>query len=591
MYRLAANNFFGEAVRFFVEGSDLTTFTSMPEEKFKDVEAGKTYVMDVSLKAFNFKPVKEKVSGVVQDDNYGKFFGPPARYFKESLDCSRIEYPSGAITDNRSDFIEDPAQAPWAPPYIYGESVARIKYTPEVSGKPTLGDILSNAEIEYINKDLNEKFYDVGDGATNLSNPTSPAYEGRVRLDSCLSLLSKTKVKKVQFDTDNLTFSEENGYSYAPTSIKDSEGNDGDAWAIYPKWECPVFDIDEDTIDDDGFGMTWFNDANQLSQQSGVFMSIERTPNLDRTVEGSLIDICGFTPTSSKLGKVAGSKKIYEAVAIIPITETPNSETVYVNGFNCIPVKKDIFNKQLVNINSNRPAVTVGDFDSQVSIDSTSISNTITKMKEYVVPPFMNYVEDRSIDPFVFYIAEFSEELSKDDLSNIWLGKMPEIAKTMNIASKNISHKIDRFEFFGGIVPPKDMKFLVFKIKKKAEKSYFNLTADKSDDSRFEFEVFDNSTPSYSYNWPYDYFSLIDRVKISAGFFATGEGASEDRDVNFDEAIRIGDKVNRNSIMAKKNVLISNSINEEQIDIGDRISLESDSSEQKKRNPRVSNKK
>jgi hypothetical protein len=59
---------------------------------------------------------------------------------------------------------------------------------------------------------------------------------------------------------------------------------------------------------------------------------------------------------------------------------------------------------------------------------------------------------------------------------------------------------------------------MIFKIKKKAERSYYNLTADSRDDDRFKFQVGNKEKePDYSYNWPYDYFSLVELVKLDAG--------------------------------------------------------------------------
>ena len=58
---------------------------------------------------------------------------------------------------------------------------------------------------------------------------------------------------------------------------------------------------------------------------------------------------------------------------------------------------------------------------------------------------------------------------------------------------------------------------MIFKVKKRAEKNYFNITADSTDDDRFKFEFnvdSEKKTPDYSYNWPYDFFSLVELSKI-----------------------------------------------------------------------------
>jgi hypothetical protein len=69
---------------------------------------------------------------------------------------------------------------------------------------------------------------------------------------------------------------------------------------------------------------------------------------------------------------------------------------------------------------------------------------------------------------------------------------------------------------------------MVFKVKQKAKINYFEITADSSDDTRFkfDFEVGGKKTkvvPRYSYNYPYDFFSLIELVKIDAEIELVGK--------------------------------------------------------------------
>ena len=58
---------------------------------------------------------------------------------------------------------------------------------------------------------------------------------------------------------------------------------------------------------------------------------------------------------------------------------------------------------------------------------------------------------------------------------------------------------------------------MVFKVKQKAEKSYYKLTEDSRDDSRFKFD-FEVGTkePEYGYNYPYDYFTMLELIQVEA---------------------------------------------------------------------------
>jgi hypothetical protein len=89
-----------------------------------------------------------------------------------------------------------------------------------------------------------------------------------------------------------------------------------------------------------------------------------------------------------------------------------------------------------------------------------------------------------------------------------------------------ISHGFSQFQFFGNILDKKvlgDMKFLIFKVKKKAKQNYYEITKDSTDDSRFNFTFQGNPIDSAidlggSYNWPYDFFSLVEEATVEAKF-------------------------------------------------------------------------
>jgi hypothetical protein len=69
-----------------------------------------------------------------------------------------------------------------------------------------------------------------------------------------------------------------------------------------------------------------------------------------------------------------------------------------------------------------------------------------------------------------------------------------------------------------------EMQWMVFKAKQRAKTNYFELTADSKDDERFKFNFGgdrgksskETYVPDYSFNWPYDFFSLIELVKIDS---------------------------------------------------------------------------
>ena len=65
------------------------------------------------------------------------------------------------------------------------------------------------------------------------------------------------------------------------------------------------------------------------------------------------------------------------------------------------------------------------------------------------------------------------------------------------------------------------MSFIVFKVKKRAKINYFETTKDTTDDTRFKFNLKGGQqevVPEYSYNWPYDFFSLVERAEVAVDF-------------------------------------------------------------------------
>jgi len=115
------------------------------------------------------------------------------------------------------------------------------------------------------------------------------------------------------------------------------------------------------------------------------------------------------------------------------------------------------------------------------------------------------------------YIAEFTHTLDKQDLADIWQGLMPEISYNSQYEEITITHPSSDKEFFGGKPLPKNLRWLVFKVKQKAEADYFKVTANTVDDERFVFlkDIGQQTgTDIYSYNWPYDFFSLVEFAKV-----------------------------------------------------------------------------
>jgi len=264
----------------------------------------------------------------------------------------------------------------------------------------------------------------------------------------------------------------------------------------------------------------WGNYGTQPTGSQGIFLGVgESFPKVRGVIpnNGSLLSALGFSAEQKRIGEVADTKQISEAIVAIPFVDYPvtqeNTDFAFTREYICknvIGIDREIFDIQKVNLEKGRPAIREGDFGSNIAVQSTSITDMITKMKKYILPPQLDFVKlSSAIDPFVMYIMEFEHTLDNEDLSDIWQGVMPKIAISAEKDEAVVSHKTGKFEFFGDKGLPTELRWMVFKVKRKAADNYFNLLPelkDKSIKQNFNFD--------YTYNWPYDHFSLVELAKI-----------------------------------------------------------------------------
>ena len=254
---------------------------------------------------------------------------------------------------------------------------------------------------------------------------------------------------------------------------------------------------------------------------------------------GSLIDVCGFESSDYPLGKLARGKKISEAIVAIPYvpfsinssTNSSNFMTTYGtiaspndNNKHFFRISKPVVQKINFLMAGGTLGTNQGAAAKKEEILNSSISDMIRKMKKFVVPPQFNFVDNEDIDPFVMYIFDFEHMLSKQELSDIWQNTMPfsslKMQKTVSSIAHGTNSEFDFFDIRGDDRISGDMRWMVFKIKQKAENNYYQLTPSEEDDAKFNFSGLENAgfqknnKTQYSYNWPYDYFSLIELAKI-----------------------------------------------------------------------------
>jgi len=550
-FEMATNNFLGETVKFFLKGQKLKSFKSSPQKDFKTMASGNTYYMDIVLwKTEDFVlsqggALRSIGSSPGETTAYGSIYGPPYRGHQPDGTGDDHGFVSLSVENH------DPHYAPHTPPYFYGKSTARISFIPHEadtmgtgeSRQFSLSEILAGAEITYFNEhELLNKL--AAEEATGLftgsldGESLPPSMEECMELSSSLNLFGIERRKKVEFKATQ-TGQEENENSYIPIKIFEPDSDEYDSWVISPKWECPTVNVSSSNAVEKTNVLSIWNKYGQLPEEnSGIFLEIKESypeiinmPRGGNALTRSLAQVCGFESTTQRIGEIADEKEISEAIVAIPYSTTRlKGLTVQKKGFgnkHFYRIEKEMFNIQRANVEAGQPAIKEGQKGSLINIEETSISKMIRTMKKYVIPPRLDFLKIKKSKgpqpvPIAMYFFEFTHTLDQEDLSDIWQNLMPKIAMKAEKQDVVVSHDVSMYDFFGvngGPFNPDsstpNVRWMIFKVKRKAEQSYYSVTADTTDDDRFKFDFGGKvARPDYSYNWPYDFFSLVELAKL-----------------------------------------------------------------------------
>ena len=472
---------------------------------------------------------------------------------------------------------------PYTPPYYDGAAWAILTFSPgEYSGakKYTLDEILAATTIEYTRTgkvyvehgpDASGKAF----GATTVSNwpwslPCSypharatfslshitnlldtnssgrfkdfvemvdPYPQGRTFIDdnamqisASVNLMQKSRLKAAEY----------NALTGRKVLVTDSPNAELATWVIQTKYETPILNFgDADktetkTVAGDTTNL-WGNELSAKgmwhqygvlpsSDEDGIFLEIQDVPKkylrkgmgIEPNEVRSLCDLVGFSTEPVKIGQPAVSRTISEAVVAVPFVEK-DGERQFFN----IP-------RRTIDLAAGLDDVTDEDRESN-TVPGDSIVDMVDKMNKFVFPPTMNFLLYDSIEPFAMYIFEFTHELSQLDLTDMWQNLMPEIGRTFEEQTVEVSHPLFSNEVMGcealltGQKVQKELQWMVFKVKQKAKTNYYEKVIG-SDLEKYDFLQIkpgvlskrNNSSSGYSYNWPYDYFSLVELVKIDS---------------------------------------------------------------------------
>jgi hypothetical protein len=335
-----------------------------------------------------------------------------------------------------------------------------------------------------------------------------------------------------------------------------NKGSPDARWVIQTKFETPILNFKDVSLTTASVNLhsaqtprgMWHQHGVIPNNDEGVYMQIENLPEswLFRknpgespttvTLTGSLADVCGFSTEPVKLGQISQGKKISEAVVAIPYIEESGVKKFFeIENNNFQNAKRYFQALDIVNKGGDPTALGLGDPEFFEKRSGASVIDQVRKMRKYVFPPTMDFFNYPEITPFSMYIFEFNHTLSQQDLANIWQGIPPEIGTSFEIAEDSISHPLLANQLLGsgkgtdrtriGDDLNDEIRWMVFKVKKKAKTNYFSKVVGKKAGfgdaalaAGFETNASTETAQQsrISYNWPYDFFSLVELVKIDA---------------------------------------------------------------------------
>ena len=466
----------------------------------------------------------ESAIGMHHAPIYGSSFGPPVSQVTSSTDGSQT---AGGFE-------------PYTPPYYNGYSHIEITYTPEYAGYKTISDVLSDVSASYHRVTLQS--------GSNAS---------RAR-DQAMHLSSSVNWRQVVTEGGKTRWVIQPKWESPILDFKESS-------------------ITLPTVGSGSVAKGMWHQYGSLPRAgAGVFLEIQSPSNTEiGDSVGDLADKLGFsTNTSKQLGQIPSSgKTVKEAVVAIPFYKNFWGQRTFFHlnrkTINWAIAKMGggyTTDEDYMSANS------LNDYD-WVYKPSGTVVDMVKSMYKYSLPPSINFLLQKDKAPFSMVFFEFDHHFTQDDLVKMWQGILP--SEDRKDAASGVQHAVSEIEFdmnllsgrealysenpdpstykgwdllnavpgnkTGDLGFPTDIQWMVFKVKQKAASHYYSLTADRMDDygsptlnylldptplsflPQFKFwetgamsllSTVEKAENIYRYNWPYDFFSLVELAKI-----------------------------------------------------------------------------
>ena len=480
-YGLAASNFYAGVVDTFIEGSNLTTIQSAPETEWSFDGTYNNFTMDIV---------------VVKDKDFSNHDDPAANgapytahaCFYQPLSASSGEWWDKHISDGSSSVgAEIPPNASWSENEAYvtiNFDYNTFKNVVTDRG-PTFEDILAYSTQTFANKQMLTQLGTDSATSTGSSNSQFMTVEAGVDL--------------FNYNANNKT------------------------WQPTVRWECPIHNytaVDSLFPDETSGGTgTSAGDANKgvwnqysTDTSNGLRLYVRGPDVMVNRTSGSLAQACGFEVKQKPIGQLAKSIILREYLVAIPFVTNDCDEEVFFHY--------DIneFERAYSRIGKEREG---------------SLTEMLAKLRSLILPIKFNFMDKRDsagerleqedylpiLPPFAMYVFEATDEIDQEGVSKAWQGVLTDAGTRATFEKFNITHEIKagqiispktlNNDLFGGKLP-KEMRFKIFKAKYRSNLSYPQLKMRANGEELLQKSVL-------GYNYPHDFYSLIETAKIDLG--------------------------------------------------------------------------
>ena len=432
----------------------LTGFESKREEQFSTVQSGSVYEMTLRLYR-------------TQD-----LVGSSPTVAHSRFEMYENETAFGAsMASTANDTGAQPDFSHVTPPYYNGSAEVTFYYTASYSGRPTLDEIFTNTNLHFNRAGITSNFDSLqGSPAPLVPYGTSDRV---MQIDQSFNLLEAVQT--------------------VPVGTTDQKNQ----WLIQSKYECPIL-----------------NFANVSQSFAPATVPSPAGPTSPGTITPATLNTRGMwhqygaIPTGSGEGVFVEIAKLQTSnpslATIVGFSEgtpqrvgTVNQEYLLEEAIVAIPYKPSKIRRNFIKFTNETK-------------QSRTYQQLTNAMQKYIFPPRFDFMQFNTVDPILMYVFEFSAKLSQQDLADIWQNLPPSISEKFETKEAVVEEK----ELLDLILDKEaNTQWMVFKVKKRGIKDYEKYR--RSLISTADLSAFPDTIQSpYSYNWPYDYFSLVELAKM-----------------------------------------------------------------------------